>query len=1570
MKRSICRKFKKSVSAILAASMSLSLFTGIPVSADIGKTTYNYDGYSVNYNITNEWDGAQTVELTVSNTGTDSILNWALKYDAEGEINNLWNANLYEQNGSEYVIKNTGWNFEIAPNQSVTYGYTLNGSALSLPDSFEIYSKRVEKTEGYDVSYSITKSWDTGVEGNIVISNTSNAAIEAWTLSFDSNFNVDYLWNGRVLENNGTSYTVAAEVWTNPVQPNSTMTIGFVGSKAADVEAALDNFRLTEVVIGEGTPVIPIDPPVEDIEISANAALQESGDIAVSWTSNKQEGTFDILMSDDGVNFASVGTVTGASEYLDTPESDFETLYFKVVQTVGEQSAESNVVSVVNNKPSEDIVISAVGVYDEESGNTTVSWKTNTDNGSFEIFMSEDGESFASISTVEGVSEYVYTPATDFEEIYFKIVQTVGEKSAESNVVTVKSNIVLSVITSAYHDEETGNIKVSWITSLDRGTYEIFVSEDDENFTSLGIIENVKEYIYTPEGEFVVLYFKVKQTVDELTSESKSVAAFYSIDWEDETDTDQDGLTDVCEKYYFGTDLTNPDTDGDGLPDGYEYYYLETDPAMADSDDNGINDGDEDFDNDGLSNLREYELNTTQYNRDSDNDGLIDNEEVNTYNTDPLKYDTDDDGIFDSDEIALGLDPTSAATDGTLDSERTFMQHVGADSEIFSDINTADNPFEVSIDITAAGVAASNLYSHKSYYSNAIKNDAILGITPEFTYTDGLKVEDVIINFTIDKSAEMNYNNKYTDISDEFVGIKRLNVFKFFEDTNMLLPIETFHDVENNRVYTHVDELGTYCLMDMEIWLENLGITAEDLADNTNAATFSARSMPVLYNDDNEISVQSEQKYLDVVLVVYPKFGIEDIVQDELIQTSNMIFENAKIQNMDARIFYVSAFGDSVANTTYVTNINDAKKVIGKIAGISDSVDKNSYLLTKSMRYTYETVTSFFRKGSERYCFVVDAHCTPGCDPQNAYVDYLKGEDVKVHFAYNKRNENVAKYMSLSTDNIAHEIIPDGGRFNFGNFILKRIFGANDKDYLVISATGWNEIHLDEPITANYRQLAESFINNDALRHTAVNSGSYADTDNDGLLDLEELLYSVSGNDLITWDNSGTVALPTFGDCMDFKDTLFYVENGLKRYSEQPGFEGYEQFDSIRILPIKADPNSSDGDGDGVLDIVELLYDNGDERYDNISPLKTDTVESLYPELQAKTFGRNSTLNDIFLDIDGNNITITARVFFIGAANTPLPLSSSNALMKDLFIQGVEEYWSGLKKGSDYDFLPGMDVNLKCKVIECPIADPTGTFRSITVRMLDNCGFARRVTSGYSYFESTLMPAGGEWSTLQHKVIRLTPCHHYSESQNSGSNKGGVYEIIRTVDNAVKLTQNPKNCNIYRNMEADARGTTNLGSIDERFKYECAHEFGHALGIWDAYGSSSSNNGFAISEVIDPSYPSDSKEFYNYDIMKDANKQVTLIHCDSVTTNDVEMFLQAFVENDWQYFYDGYCELSLGEVPLRPVHQTLSKAIRNPKPTYEKHTGSYWYYYYWDESIEAMVYIGDYAYNNNCQWIP
>lgn len=66
-------------------------------------------------------------------------------------------------------------------------------------------------------------------------------------------------------------------------------------------------------------------------------------------------------------------------------------------------------------------------------------------------------------------------------------------------------------------------------------------------------------------------------------------------------DPDEDGLTNL-EEYDWGTDPTNPDTDGDGMPDGWE-----VDNGL---DPNDPSDASEDPDGDGYTNLEEYENGT------------------------------------------------------------------------------------------------------------------------------------------------------------------------------------------------------------------------------------------------------------------------------------------------------------------------------------------------------------------------------------------------------------------------------------------------------------------------------------------------------------------------------------------------------------------------------------------------------------------------------------------------------------------------------------------------------------------------------------------------------------------------------------------------------------------------------------------------------------------------------------------------------------------------------------------------------------------------------------------------
>ncbi|MCB0209685.1 MAG: serine/threonine-protein kinase [Anaerolineae bacterium] len=71
-----------------------------------------------------------------------------------------------------------------------------------------------------------------------------------------------------------------------------------------------------------------------------------------------------------------------------------------------------------------------------------------------------------------------------------------------------------------------------------------------------------------------------------------------------------------------------------------------------------------DSDRDGLTNAEEVDLNTLPNNRDTDQDGIDDFDEVDRIGSDPLKSDTDGDGLKDGFEVSQGLNPLSEDTDG------------------------------------------------------------------------------------------------------------------------------------------------------------------------------------------------------------------------------------------------------------------------------------------------------------------------------------------------------------------------------------------------------------------------------------------------------------------------------------------------------------------------------------------------------------------------------------------------------------------------------------------------------------------------------------------------------------------------------------------------------------------------------------------------------------------------------------------------------------------------------------------------------------------------------------------
>lgn len=152
-------------------------------------------------------------------------------------------------------------------------------------------------------------------------------------------------------------------------------------------------------------------------------------------------------------------------------------------------------------------------------------------------------------------------------------------------------------------------------------------------------------------------------------------------------------------------DFQVADTDGDGIPDAYELAH--TSPASGTSLVPG-----EDPDNDGLTNLQEFQLGTAANDPDTDNDLLTDGAEISGAAprpaTNPLLADTDNDGLNDGAESNTGIwagatntGTNPAKADSDNDSLRDGVETNTA--TFLSPANTGTNPLLPDSDHDGAG---------------------------------------------------------------------------------------------------------------------------------------------------------------------------------------------------------------------------------------------------------------------------------------------------------------------------------------------------------------------------------------------------------------------------------------------------------------------------------------------------------------------------------------------------------------------------------------------------------------------------------------------------------------------------------------------------------------------------------------------------------------------------------------------------------------------------------------------------------------------------------------------------
>lgn len=721
----------------------------------------------------------------------------------------------------------------------------------------------------------------------------------------------------------------------------------------------------------------------------------------------------------------------------------------------------------------------------------------------------------------------------------------------------------------------------------------------------------------------------------------------------DYTDTDGDSLFDVIEKE-IGTNPEVMDTDGDDLSDFDEIYLTATNPLKKDTDDNGVIDSEEDLDKDGLNAITEIKVGTFPYYEDSDYDGLLDGEE-GKYTTDPVKCDTDEDGLMDGEEIGIGLDPSNPATFGAPDAQYILLQTLDVTSDILSKVNVDENAYSVSVEAKVSGNLSVNLTVDETDYATVIANDFIVGMPIELTYDEQYQVEEVNLSFDIKEAYIDNEFNYFSDENDssmyspELVGIKRLQVFKYFEDDNMLLPIETFHNVETNTVKAIVDEFGVYCLIDMEKWIY-------DLAEQGGLYDAQPTVMSLDLGDEGEYYDFTEEETV---------FGLEEVFEEiteeisENISVNDVIESNISEQEAMAVSNEVEALSDNEveilsnelpeegilvrspmvrSNKTIDTPVDVV--VLLQIAGTDDwdfSMSKRDIIETSKLLFdqypnsrisvvTYEVNKAKFLGGDNVYWYtdsnelsedlatIVYKKTSKYCNRGAAFELLMESVAFRPNaskFVYQMCNGYTNVYEDYFSQldacaelNIIYsEIYPAGWRYEsevYGQMVEDAIFKTGGIYVELGSAycdAIWEHIQSSVPLeTIEFKALVATGWQTITL-DAPLDSENGVDTDKDTLLDWDEVDVD---NKLLVWNADGSFELPTIHECMMAKK-LSYVERGLYRIIGAEGIPGDAAGEMVasmiytyRIMPINSDPTNKDSDRDELEDCRDtspLCYD-------------------------------------------------------------------------------------------------------------------------------------------------------------------------------------------------------------------------------------------------------------------------------------------------------------------------------------------------------------------------------------------
>ncbi len=332
------------------------------------ENTYNSENFDVNFKLDSVWDAGYNATITISNTSDSVIENWYLTFPLNETISNIWNASISETHEDFYVIKNAGWNQDIAVGESVSFGITVYEPFTEYPEYYTILGNEIEtRSEDYTVDYKITEDWGEGYKAEVTITNNKDVAIEDWRLVFEYGDNlITQIWNAVIVANIEGKYELSCESYNQNIASGASVTFGFMVEPGCSGKL-IENVALKEYVATEGADENDenkddengeggeTDDNQQDILDTENIAIiygsvdEETDTLILEAMASIECENCEIYASKDGGDYQLIGN-TDEYGYIESPlTGDFTSMeVYALCYGVDGQKIESNHIFVEN----------------------------------------------------------------------------------------------------------------------------------------------------------------------------------------------------------------------------------------------------------------------------------------------------------------------------------------------------------------------------------------------------------------------------------------------------------------------------------------------------------------------------------------------------------------------------------------------------------------------------------------------------------------------------------------------------------------------------------------------------------------------------------------------------------------------------------------------------------------------------------------------------------------------------------------------------------------------------------------------------------------------------------------------------------------------------------------------------------------------------------------------------------------------------------------------------------------------------------------------------------------------